>query len=374
MNPPRLCRRTKVEITYEMRPFWTFRGCAILIAMTVGFLFWTLFVLSILWDRPSGTSVHCIDILFVISDFFLLSRLLYELFFYGKLTLNHDGLTYVQRGFIRKNSFIPRKNLKEFNIISPTWSGRYSEYICADLRDGGKLLLVATMRTNDTTKVWQLKEMNAFIGTTSHSEWFLVGDDDYDKEEHTEIKETYSADGENKHVRKPKKCEWTQVSDSLPFEVTQKGRWDASLSKTVILGIFGGVWSCCTSVVILQLLRILDVKNLAWWGILLFILPFEFVGVFLLYCFFCELFKYTERRTLIFQPNQVTYRVAWLGVRRTKTFHLEDVTTYTIEGPHKDAECMITFRNAQDKTLGKIPRLTHSDARWLLSKYRQCVR
>ncbi len=124
----------------------------------------------------------------------------------------------------------------------------------------------------------------------------------------------------SRHGR-PSDSSWDWIEGSDPtFE--QKGRFQ--------LGAVGGLvffclfWNGIVSVFVMQLFGVGPAANgipgFGWWGLFFFLIPFEVIGLAMLFALLVTLLEPLRTTTWTFGPNQVKTRTSWFGLGWTRTW------------------------------------------------------
>src|SRR5262249_39685246 len=121
-------------------------------------------------------------------------------------------------------------------------------------------------------------------------------------------------------------CQWYLDEDWEAFAFRQKGQLQfAQLAGLAFLNAF---WNGCVSVFVMLLFGLMpNAKPLdgwVWWGLLVFLIPFEAIGLAMLLAFFLGLLEPFRRTMWRFESNRIVSQTSWPMYRRTKYWEVTD--------------------------------------------------
>ncbi len=400
MNPPRFCKRSEEEISFDIRAIMSKQTWIMFPFLTMWLSGWTFGCVLILKNALEGEKfLWLFGIPFWVAEIGVGGFLLYTLFYHAKLTLNQEGLTYRVWGLLPKKRFVAWHDLKKITSREIEKRGKESvqryRTLLVILQDGSEISISATSYVDEATTRWLEHEMNDFLTgrrnftqyngftlwdteDTENSQLEELESDEYDEDLETDVFESYPADGRISYISQPENSEWTRSEEFSPFEVSRTKQFQVSkLFGALFVYLF---WNGIVSVFVFTLwfgeMTQIDgappFGTLAWWGMFAFLIPFELIGLCLLGNVLSELFPRAVRETLIFERGIITQRTSWFGFPKTRTITLDSIMVYQITYGGS-GKYDLQFITENDDSYGEISALTLADAHWLLSKYRQIV-
>lgn len=224
-----------------------------------------------------------------------------------RLVLDRDGARYVARVLIRlKSRTVPLEEVVSFQRCEASYQhDDCSRCWAIEMRTLGHSLQMAQGLPEAELEylVYELNEhLKALRGATPPESAEQSGD---------ERRAARTALGP------PSDCRWTRIDDFDEFGFAQRGR----LSLAAIGGLLfiNAFWNGVVSVFICVLLGVAPLKGAAmpdpmWWGLLVFLLPFEAIGLLMILGLVVAVLEPVRRSVWTVSRWAVTYRLTWLGL------------------------------------------------------------
>lgn len=199
-------------------------------------------------------------------------------------------------------------------------------------------------------------------------------------EESIERSDTLS-DGEP--AEPPSDCTWQREDDFDSVKFCQPGR----LSLAVLGGLLfvNAFWNGIVSVFICVLLGIMDDKKAIqggeWWGLFFFLIPFEVIGLIMLFGLIFVLLEPLRRTTWRIGRSDISCRLTWFGLGPTWRYPINVLDRIEIGAkesagvsgknritlPWKSSEAAfrLSFIDTSEREVCAIDSLTEGEACWI---------
>ena len=190
-----------------------------------------------------------------------------------------------------------------------------------------------------------------------------------------------------KRVAPPSDCCWTRVDGFDDFGFVKRGR----LGCVTVLGLafINVFWNGIVSVFVGVLWGLPPINNppvgVAWWGLFVFLIPFEAVGLIMVGALLAALLEPVHRTVWIFARQGIEHRTAWLGLgprrtwevmslgridlrRETKAFRRGfsgGAPSLTTASDGTGRNYRLSFVDRSNTELCSIKGLTEGEARWI---------
>ena len=133
--------------------------------------------------------------------------------------------------------------------------------------------------------------------------------------------ETLSAAGDP--IAPPTDCRWSRDDDFDAIVFRQRGRLDRqSVAGLLFINCF---WNGIVGVFVLALCGIGPPvpAGAMWWGMLVFLIPFEVIGLVMFAALFVAVLEPIRTTTWRFGSNSIDNRWAWPGIGRSRTYPID---------------------------------------------------
>jgi hypothetical protein len=178
-------------------------------------------------------------------------------------------------------------------------------------------------------------------------------------------------------VAPPSDCRWTREDDFDEISFLQKGKFSPSgLGGLLFVNLF---WNGIVSVFVGVLLGFAPMQNpiptVAWWGLFVFLIPFEVIGALMFLALIAQLLEPFRRTRWNFGRGEIESRCDWFGIgfRRRYEFlgldRLEIGVARKKQGFSPASGTGPTHRLAlidgENVELCALKNLTEGEARWI---------
>jgi len=337
---------------------------------------WTagcVFLAVMVWKNPEPI-LFVFVVPFWASWFFAASMILTMFLQLEELTLDENGLSYLKTILlpIQRRS-IPLLELTEF-IASLTTRTSDDEAVTSyvELRSLGQpLLMLANL--SDGERQWLTWRLNQQL---------RVLNPEVENEDDTSFTSVSRANP-------PSDCAWTCDDTYEGLTFVRRGHFSlVALLSILFINLF---WNGIVSVFVMALFGGAPGGPARfapeWWGMMLFLLPFEAIGLIMVVAFLAVLFEPAHRTTWRIDRNEIALCDSWLGIGRTRRYDASRIASVRFdvrETPSYKLPNVKTFTPqmrttaSQDFHLRLVDRdnveivtlndLTEGEARWVISE------
>jgi hypothetical protein len=180
-------------------------------------------------------------------------------------------------------------------------------------------------------------------------------------------------------VSPPSDCRWSRVEERDALAFVRRGRWDpVTIAALVLLNAF---WNGIVSLFVLQLFsgKPLDGE---WWGLFLFLIPFEVIGLGMFGILLHALFEPARTTAWEIADRCVRYRLQWFGIGLTRLYQVEWINRLELREGDTDATWkanswldfsphVLALVDSTNTDVSLIENLTEGEARWIADTLRR---
>lgn len=234
-------------------------------------------------------------------------------------------------------------------------------------------------------------------------------EDDYE----SQTERFYSVDRVS-DSEKPDSTDWKKTNDFNQLQFSRRGKWTSGLLGALFIAAF---WNGIVSVFVFALFGVIGAEDNApstpdsavvqktensetstveqgdqgyfdslkdkhmivnkkpaqffgweWWIMFCFLIPFEIIGLALIWAFLSQLLAPFTTQSWTFSSNQATRTRSLFGIPLKQRFDLMDFSYLEIhhdQSPNKDS---LVFYDRHDKKVLQISNLNSADARWIANE------
>lgn len=195
-----------------------------------------------------------------------------------------------------------------------------------------------------------------------------------------------------KPVRPPADCRWQRLDGYQQIAFMQRGRfvWQ-SIFGLLFINVF---WNGVVGVFVMVLFgggpggfggpQNAAPEGIAWWGLFLFLIPFEVLGFLMFGGLLLALIDPFRRTTWTIEERAISYRQKWFGQGRHKTYEIDRLQRLELQSrddasngkfsvtqmapsstPHNDTPFVLMFIDTENRVACEIAQLTEGEARWM---------
>ncbi len=238
--------------------------------------------------------------------------------------------------------------------------------------------------------------------------------DDWKEDELNQGKtERYSSIDHIPDADKPEGTHWKMTADFDKIEFKRRGRWTAGLIGSLFVAAF---WNGIVSVFLCGLFGVMGAQDNApstpdaavvqtadnpeaaqsdqgmfdslkdkhmivnkratpffgreWWFMFCFLIPFEIIGLAMIWAFLAQLFAPFTTQSWTFSSSAAIRKRTLFGIPLTRRYDLLEfsyleINHYQYKSNDKDE---LTFYDRHDKKIMQIPNLNRADARWIANE------
>lgn len=383
------CEKHERRIAFHLQE----RGCGkifIIAFLGLWLTLWTAGCIALLVGIITKPSLYTIlfAIPFLIGWVAVFGILMTMCFGRESVTLDDEGVSKIFRVLtVSKRRFVPLNEVQCFWVMTKLDSQNKESYeIQVEMIDDS----FGFGTLNEADAAWIARELNLMLAKLQRksveeiealaAEFLKEDQDDEDEGEEVNETEIISLKTRSGNLEPPLGTRWTMLKD---FEtVSFRGRGTFELGSTLFLTIFTFFWNGGVSVFVFQLLGEFEVKNLAWWGLLLFLTPFVGAGVFTFICWLKLLFSPLCVTTWTLSRNTVQKRLTCLFFTSRREHYLENcrnmmITQYDsksrfeVNTNHKIRvqQYKLAFLGDNDEEICHIPALSYEEAKWFADAF-----
>lgn len=183
-------------------------------------------------------------------------------------------------------------------------------------------------------------------------------------------------------VEPPSDCRWIRHDDAEALVFSRRGR----LSLDLMFGLLfiNAFWNGIVSVFVCHLFGGMGVPRpigAAWWGLFVFLIPFEAIGLVMFTGLLAVLGEPFHERQWSFGGQVVRYRTTWLGLGPAWTYHVLRLhrlklrqlnseararrRSFQVEMTDEKPSFELAFLAAEYTELCAVTDLTEGEARWI---------
>lgn len=174
----------------------------------------------------------------------------------------------------------------------------------------------------------------------------------------------------------PSDCRWRRVDERDAIAFVQRGQWQpGAVSMLLLLNAF---WNGIVSLFIRQLVigQAGDFGGFGWWGLFVFLIPFETIGLGMLFVLLLALFEPARTTAWEFADRCVRYRVQWFGIGPIRRYQIDWIDRLELRevdaratrrlgswldfSPHE-----LALVDSTNTDVAVIDNLTEGEARWI---------
>jgi hypothetical protein len=324
--------------------------------------------------------------------------------FFGRqlFLLNTGGASYVCRVFIPiKTRIVPLEEIKSFrertaNIDSE--SGQIS--LDVEMQTLGEPLRFASNITQPECD-WLVDQLNDCLkslggGTSEETELPSAeekNEERADPPDEESFKENSDDEAEEKKDRyalrltksprqAPSDSRWRRIDDFDSTSFVERGRFAlGTLGGMLFINLF---WNGIVSVFLGVLLGLVPGNNIppvgaAWWGLCVFLIPFEVIGLIMFAALIVQIVEPIRRTCWKFGRQEIECRWSWLGLGRTWTYPIKLLSRLEIHlvemkksNPRsanfigsQEADRSLLLIDKDNAEFCSVKRLTEGEARWI---------
>lgn len=188
---------------------------------------------------------------------------------------------------------------------------------------------------------------------------------------------------DNTLARPPTDCDWQFTDDISAIAFSQRGRLEfTTLLWLLFLNAF---WNGIVSVFVLSMLGLSPLDQVPqgweWWGMFVFLIPFEVIGLAFFAALVITIFEPFCRRKWRFEPDRIVRQVRYSLFGRTRGWGVlgldrlelrrsggryNQLKAITDTSPQSsDTSYELAFVTADNVDLCSVPNLTEGEARWM---------
>ena len=347
-------------------------------------ILWTLACVFLIWDTFNEPEIYkfCFGIPFW-TGWFLWFGIVF-----GKTTvrLDRDGLLYTYHVVVRIISRqVPLDEIRYFHAIQIHDSESNSYLV--EAVTFGKFVQFSTPNFGEAE--WLAYDMNQALATrkgVSRPDMPPDGtkiDKDHDFSDYKDELINIPLVARPQNIDAPGDCRWKRYVDynAVTFEKCSK----FSLTELGMATFVMLCWNGLVSVFVLLLWGFVKPDEWRmftplWWGLFVFLIPFQAVGVYFVLLWFSILFAPFQRTCWNFHHNTVTCRAQWFGIGRSWHYTLDNCEKMVIDTQEpvkntdssrvprlfgKEGFYQLAFVDDHNKKLYSIKNLTFGEAHWI---------
>lgn len=338
---------------------------------------WTVgcvFLAVQLWNKPEPM-LFVFAVPFWTSWVFAAGLLLTMFLQVEVLDLDENGLRYVKRVILPfQRRTIPLDEAIKF-VASQTQPKNSEDSVTAYIELvtlGHPLLMFANLPDNE--RHWVTWRLNQYLRSLNPAEG------------HDERQTSTDRTG----TEPPSDCRWTCDDSYEGSTFVRRGRFSlAGLLGALFINLF---WNGIVSVFVMALFGFgpegPQQFGLGWWGMFLFLIPFEAIGLVMVTALFLVVLEPVHWTTWKFDRDEVALRDSWLGIGRTRRYDASSVAHVRLEisdaataalnplaiknfhpttQTTASRDCLIRLVDRNNTEIVSLTGLTEGEARWMMS-------
>jgi hypothetical protein len=328
------------------------------------------------------------------SWLFIFGMLVWMMFGRETLFLGHHEAIFLRRAFIQLSSrVVPREEVLGFRECRSNFTEN-DEYLWGiEMFTLGKPVRFA-FRLPDRERAWLIHQLNRFLVTS-----------DPEKERHIlqpgatitrsiSSGETSCSNGtlvatevlavERTLTEPPTDSRWHVTEDDDTFAFWHKGR--LNIGALVGLLFINAFWNGIVSVFVMVLFGQMPINNAPqgwhWWGIFVFLIPFEGIGLAMFAALILAVLEPFRRTSWRFEQDRLVSQTCWPGYCHTRAWDAPDLDRLELRRRNRnDSKHQLSWDMATDLTnqlpfelalvsstnvdLCNLGKLTEGEARWM---------
>lgn len=366
-----------------------------LIGWTVGCIFLAMQV----WQDPQLGMV-LFGIPFWVSWFFVAGLITYHVTVHESFCLDQQGVTFSrQTVIVLLRREIPLAELREFSIYEEIQKSDESTTTTygIELRGQGRSLRFAA-NLPEAERAWLCHELQATLQqlqAVDHLDLACANiDSDGGDAQYTGRPDSAQATTEsdvaqqqfilaaaNTPLQPPSDSTWRLSDDIQAVRFTERGR--LSLTMLLVMTFVCTFWNGIVSVFLCVLWGIMPgapPQGLEWWGMFVFLIPFEAIGLLMVVGLILTLLEPVRTTSWTFSGDLIQCRTAWLGLfgwswnyaspdyGRLKVIDQQtDRKQFipTTQGATAGMQSALVVVDTDNTEICTIPRLSLGEARWM---------
>lgn len=360
---------TSLTVNYRHREWGG--GCFLMLWLC-GWTVGCVFLAAQIWNKPELFMV-AFAIPFWASWFFVFFLLLSMFLQHEELMLSADDLTYSKRIVVPiKTRVIPLAELLRFedsrttNFTENDQPKSYLEMVTV----GRPLLALAGLSVDERTWLtWRLNQHLAFLKPEN-------------------LRRESPEPSLRESSEPPSDCSWRCDDSFEGTTFTQRGRaMPAQLFGLLFVNLF---WNGIVSVFVMTLIGVAPGGpeiGPEWWGMFLFLIPFEVIGLLMFGALLYVLLEPARRTLWRFERDEVAFRRSWLGLVHTRRYDATSIERMQLDIGEGGAaptgrslvptlqttasrHIRLRLIDTHNTEVVSITGLTEGEARWMID----CVR
>jgi hypothetical protein len=268
--------------------------------------------------------------------------------YFGKetLLLQRDQALFLRSALVKLSSrVVPRAEIQGFRECQSSHTENDEHLWGIEMVTLGKPVRFA-FRLPDRERAWLIHQLNGFLATTGPVALMAepprgaslpttsAGTDDDDADDDSPTADCTLLNRENTLADPPSDCDWQFSQDYDTFSFTQRGYW--SLSAVGFLLFVNAFWNGIVSVFLMVLFGLMPgdaaPQGAEWWGLFVFLIPFEAVGLAMFVALIVMLLEPFRRTIWRFERHSIVHQVRWPVYRRTRSWAVDNLDRLELRG------------------------------------------
>lgn len=352
---------------------WTV-GCVVLAGMVI--------------NEPSlGNFAFAIP--FWASWLFVAAMLVWMLFGKETLLLRQDKALFLRTALITlRTRGVPREEILGFRECRSTHTENDEHLWGIEMKTLGKPVRFA-FRLPDRERAWLIYKLNQFLGTTNPDA--AEGSTSSITDVEPKLTGTTSASSGSEVLslastleKPPTDSEWQFTDEINAIEFVKDGRF--SFSAFAGLLFVNAFWNGIVSVFVMVLWGFMPGDDMpeggAWWGLFVFLIPFEVIGLLMFAGLCLTVLEPFSRRQWRFEQARIIRQISYPLVRRTRAWEVIDLNRLELRNAQEkkqqfekfskptgsgsvETSFKLAFVTDENVDLCSIGTLTEGEARWM---------
>jgi hypothetical protein len=363
---------------------------AFLLHWRVGWTVGCVFLLVNTFKDPSIGNL-AFGLPFWASWLLVAGTLIWMLFGRETLFLGADEAVFERKAFVRFSSrVVPREEIQVFRECRSAHTDNDERLLGIEMLTLGKSLRFA-FRLPDGERAWLIDQLNQFLTTSSpHREVpgsqaapSLQESKGNASPERT-LGPTEVLSYERTLAAPPTDCSWRLADDSVAYVLWQQGRVNVGqLAGLLFVNLF---WNGIFSVFVMFLFGLMPLNNAPvgweWWGLLVFLIPFEVVGLAMFAGLILMVLEPWRRTSWQFGEESIVRQSRWPFFRWTRSWIMPRLDrlelrrlnpsgrhsqrfSESIGDPTGTLSFALALISSDNVDVCEIKSLTEGEARWM---------
>lgn len=323
------------------------------------------------------------------SWIFVFCMLLKSFFQREELLLDREGVVYVEKIFVpRQRRKVPLdeiRSLDQYMAVVDSESGRCQSGI--EIRTLGRPIRLAQGLSQPELD-WLRFQLNDHLQQLQAARGQRR---EQPQEESAQVRPSENRSAivlspAKERVTPPSDCGWKRFDDFDEFGFVRRGRLSlGSLFGVAFVTLF---WNGIVSVFVAVLWGLApgepQLQGIEWWGLFVFLIPFEVIGLVMLLAFLSTLLEPVHRTRWTFTRRGIEQRHTWLGLGPRWTWEVDSLDRLELrpdDSSDRRRFCSVNQVSActsmgaehyrlslvdqNNRELCSIPSLTEGEARWI---------